>query len=76
MIIWKTKKGDFFLSILYEPFLTLIYIADKIHLDLGGKIRSPSKVLESEIGYNDNQTKAIKKALMSSFSLIQGPPGI
>jgi hypothetical protein len=31
---------------------------------------------EFKIQYNDDQQSAVEKALKSSFSLIQGPPGI
>lgn len=50
----ENKERWFFLLILYELFLILIYIVDKIYLDLGGKIWFLLKVLEFEIGYNDN----------------------
>jgi hypothetical protein len=47
---------------------------DKMHKDLGDQERH-LQVPGVGIEYNDNQKKAVKKALTSSFSLIQGPPG-
>ncbi|XP_061196372.1 helicase with zinc finger domain 2-like [Saccostrea echinata] len=47
---------------------------DKIHKDLGDHVQD-LEIPNTGITFNENQRKAIKKALSSSFSLIQGPPG-
>ncbi|XP_062578545.1 helicase with zinc finger domain 2-like [Saccostrea cucullata] len=49
-------------------------VLDKIHKDMG-EIAPSLQVPELLIVYNNNQRRAMKRALSSSFSLIQGPPG-
>lgn len=66
--------GDHFVSI-FLSFKLCCYILDKKHKELGAKFVPPTDVLGTGLGFNENQRKAIQKALMSSFSLIQGPPG-
>lgn len=56
--------------------IVYLYILDKQHWEMGDKLCSASDTLNAGVDFNENQRKAIKKALTSSFSLIQGPPGI
>lgn len=66
--------GDQFVSI-FLSFKLYYYILDKKHKELGAKFVPPTDVLGTGLVFNENQKKAIQKALISSFSLIQGPPG-
>lgn len=66
--------GDPFVSI-FLSFKLYCYILDKKHKELGAKFVPQTDVLGTGLVFNENQRKAIQKALMSSFSLIQGPPG-
>lgn len=53
----------------------LIFLEDRDHITEG---KSFCRNADDKLGIklNDDQRKAIQKAVTSSFSLIQGPPGL
>lgn len=60
----ENYERSFFYHVFVDPDYLELVESQKIELN------------EFKIQYNDDQQHAVQKALRSSFSLIQGPPGI
>jgi hypothetical protein len=57
-------------------FYNILTKIDKGHLEIGRKLEPDILDIRGIVKNNPKQYNAIQKALISSFHLIQGPPGI
>lgn len=55
--------------------MVIFSFIDNGHFKIGIKMRQDIRNIEESVRNNPKQYQAIQRALESSFSLIQGPPG-
>jgi hypothetical protein len=74
-----TKIKPEYSDILYDATYFPVFLVCRIrqgHLEIGRKLEPDILDIRGIVKNNPKQYNAIQKALISSFHLIQGPPGI